>query len=150
MTNRHTEFMLLAITEAKKARDMNEVPVGAVITKKSVVIGAWFNSVIRDNSVASHAEINAIKEASQCLDNYRLIDCSIYITLEPCHMCAKAIIDARIQNVYFATPEPKTGAIISIDNFFDQTVFNHRVNYNSGLMQAESSKLLKNFFQARR
>ena len=142
--------MQLAIIEAKKALALNEVPVGAIVVKDNKVIGAGFNSVIRDHSVTAHAEINAINAASIITNNYRLANCDLYVTLEPCHMCAKAIVDARIDNVYFAAFEPKTGSIVSVDNFFDKKFLNHKVNYASGLMQDESSKLLKDFFRARR
>jgi tRNA(adenine34) deaminase len=142
--------MQLAINEAKKAWVSNEVPVGAIVIKENKVIGAGFNSVIRDHSVTAHAEINAINSACQTINNYRLVNCDLYVTLEPCHMCAKAIVDARINNVYFATLEPKTGSIVSVDNFFDKKFLNHRVNYVSGLMQDESSRLLKDFFHSRR
>jgi tRNA(adenine34) deaminase len=150
MTNRHTEFMLLAMEEAKKARDMNEVPVGAVITKGNVVIGKGYNRVIRDTSVTSHAEINAIISASRNLGNYRLIDCDIYVTLEPCHMCAKAIVDARLKNLFFGALEPKTGAILSIDHFLDSPHLNHKISYSSGYLEEESANLLKKFFQQKR
>ena len=143
-------FMQLAINQAKQAIASNEVPVGAIVVKDNKVIGAGFNSVIRYHSVAAHAEINAINAACKAIKNYRLVNCDLYVTLEPCHMCAKAIVDARIDNVYFAAFEPKTGSIVSVDNFFDKKFLNHRVNYASGLMQDESSSLLKDFFRARR
>ena len=142
--------MQLAFMEAKKALALNEVPVGAIVVKDNKVIGAGFNSVIRDHSVTAHAEINAINTACKMINNYRLVNCDLYVTLEPCHMCAKAIVDARIDNVYFAAFEPKTGSIVSVDNFFDKKFLNHKVNYASGLMQDESSKLLKDFFRTRR
>ena len=142
--------MQLAINEAKKALALNEVPVGAIVVKDNKVIGAGFNSVIRDHSVTAHAEINAINSACKMINNYRLANCDLYVTLEPCHMCAKAIVDARIDNVYFAAFEPKTGSIVSVDHFFDKKFLNHKVNYASGLMQDESSSLLKDFFRARR
>ena len=142
--------MQLAVMEAKKALALNEVPVGAIVVKDNKVIGAGFNSVIRDHSVTAHAEINAINTACKMINNYRLVNCDLYVTLEPCHMCAKAIVDARIDNVYFAAFEPKTGSIVSVDHFFDKKFLNHRVNYASGLMQDESSKLLKDFFRTRR
>ena len=142
--------MQLAVMEAKKALALNEVPVGAIVVKDNKVIGAGFNSVIRDHSVTAHAEINAINSACKMINNYRLVNCDLYVTLEPCHMCAKAIVDARIDNVYFAAFEPKTGSIVSVDNFFDKKFLNHKVNYASGLMQDESSKLLKDFFRTRR
>jgi tRNA(adenine34) deaminase len=150
MTFSNKDWMLMAMEEALKAKSLNEVPIGAVIIQENQVIGKGHNSVIRDNSIAAHAEINAINEASKTLNNYRLLNCDLYITLEPCHMCAKAIVDARIKNVYFAALEPKTGSIISVDNFFDKSFLNHKVNYFSGLMQQESSKLLKDFFLKRR
>jgi len=144
------DFMSFALTEAKKALALNEVPVGAIVAKDNKVIGAGFNSVIRDQSVTAHAEINAINAAGKAINNYRLVNCDLYITLEPCHMCAKAIVDARINTVYFATLEPRTGSIVSVDNFFDNKFLNHRVNFVSGLMQGESSGLLKDFFRSRR
>jgi tRNA(adenine34) deaminase len=144
------EFMLLAINEAKRARDCNEVPVGAVVVKDNSVIGTGFNSVIQDHSVTSHAEIHALNSASKAMRNYRLLNCDLYVTLEPCHMCAKAIVDARIRNVYFATLEPKNGSLVSQDNFFDKRHLNHKVNFSYGLMEEEASHLLKSFFKTRR
>ena len=116
--------MHLALQQAMKAYQLDEVPVGAIIVKNNIVIGEGCNQVIANNSVSSHAEINAINNASKYLKNYRLVDCDIYVTLEPCHMCAKAIVDARIKNLYFGAAEPKSGAIISVDNFFKK---DHRI-----------------------
>jgi tRNA(adenine34) deaminase len=144
------DFMALALLEAKKAHALNEVPVGAIIVKNGIILGSGFNKVIAEHSVTSHAEINAILAAGIFLKNYRLVNTDMYISLEPCHMCAKAIVDARIKNVFFSTPEPKTGAIISVDNFFDKKYLNHKVNYQHGLLQKEGSKLLKDFFQSKR
>jgi tRNA(Arg) A34 adenosine deaminase TadA len=96
------------------------------------------------------SEIIAINAASKKLNNHRLPDCDLYVTLEPCHMCAKAIVDARINNVYFATKEPKNGSIVSRDHFFEKEHLNHRVSYFSGLMQEEASELLQSFFQTLR
>ena len=142
--------MSLAFYEAHKAFALDEVPVGAVVVKNGEVLGASFNQVISSHSVTSHAEINAIQKAGKTLRNYRLNNCDIYITLEPCHMCAKAIVDARIENVFFSTPEPKTGSIISIDNFFDKEWLNHKVSYQHGFLQEEGAELLKKFFQLKR
>ena len=144
------EFMFAAIRQARIARDHEEVPVGAVITKNSQIIGIGFNTVIKDQSVSSHAEINAINDASRFLKNYRLLNCDLYVTLEPCHMCAKAIVDARIKKVIFAAPEPKTGSIISIDNYFDKNFLNHKPEYDYGILEYESAELLKNFFKNKR
>ena len=144
------KFMALAMELAETAYRENEVPVGALIVKDGIVIGEGFNQVITTNSVSSHAEIIAINNASQTIHNYRLKECEIYVTLEPCHMCAKAIVDARIKNLYFAAPEPKTGSIISIDNFLDKKFLNHKVHYEHGIFQQKSSELLRNFFASRR
>ena len=143
-------FMYEAIRMAELAYQMDEVPVGAVIVKNNAIIGKGFNQVIKKNSVSSHAEINAINDASQSLKNYRLLHCDIYVTLEPCHMCAKAIVDARINHVYFAAREPKTGAVESIDKFFERDHLNHLVTFSGGHLEAESSKLLKSFFKSKR
>ena len=142
--------MLEAMKMAKLAYDNDEVPVGAIIVKNEKIIGRGFNEVITKNSVSSHAEINAINQASKFTNNYRLNGCDIYVTLEPCHMCAKAIVDARIQNLYFAAPEPKTGSIISVDNFFKKDYLNHSVSYEHGFLDNESSELLVNFFSSKR
>ena len=143
-------FMSYAINLAEIAFNKDEVPVGAIIVKDGEVIGRGFNQVISKNSVASHAEINAINDASKNIGNYRLNNCDMYVTLEPCHMCAKAIVDARISHVYFAAREPKTGALESIDKFFDKNYLNHQVNFTGGHLEEESSKLLKKFFILRR
>tara|TARA_X000001036_G_scaffold359257_1_gene341908 strand:- start:1352 stop:1828 length:477 start_codon:yes stop_codon:yes gene_type:complete len=143
-------FMHLALEQAVKAYQLDEVPVGAIIVKNNVVIGAGCNQVIADNSVSSHAEINAINTASQYLKNYRLIDCDLYVTLEPCHMCAKAIVDARIKNLYIGALEPKSGAIVSVDNFLKKEYLNHIVSYEYGFLDNESSDLLINFFSSKR
>ena len=143
-------FMERAIELAKECFDEEEVPVGAVIVKDEKIIGEGKNKVIFENDVTSHAEINAIRDASKTIQNYRLNDCSMYVTLEPCHMCAKAAVDARMSSVIFATSEPKTGSIVSIDNFFDKKELNHNPKYQFGLLKEESSKLLKDFFRLRR
>lgn len=143
-------FMMHAINLAKIAFNENEVPVGAIVVKNGEIIGKGFNQVISKNSIASHAEINAINDASETLKNYRLNNCDMYVTLEPCHMCAKAIVDARMNHVYFAAREPKTGAIESIDKFFEKSHLNHKVNSSGGYLEGESSKLLKEFFHSRR
>ena len=139
-----------ALDLARLAFELNEVPVGAVIIYKGKIIGKGHNNVIGDNDVTSHAEINAIRDASKKTGNYRLTNCTMYVTLEPCHMCAKAAIDARISSIVFAAKEPKTGSIVSIDNFLDKKIFNHNVTYRFGLMESRSSKLLKQFFKLRR
>ena len=143
-------FMEIALDEAKLSFNDNEVPVGAIIVKDNEVIGSGHNQVINTNNVTSHAEINAIIDASKNTNNYRLNNAKMYVTLEPCHMCAKAIIDARIDEVIFAAPEPKTGSIISIDNIYERIKFNHKTSYKYGLLMNESSNLLKKFFKTKR
>ena len=149
-TSDDSSFMGLAIQEAEKAFTNNEVPVGAVIVQQNKIIGKGRNRVIENQNVSSHAEIEAIIDASKNVKNYRLNKSTIYISLEPCHMCVKAIVDARIDEIVFAAPEPKTGSIISIDNLLDRISFNHKVSYRYGLMKEESSKLLKDFFKNKR
>ena len=142
--------MVEAIDMAKLAFDNDEVPVGAIVVKRGKIIGRGFNQVKTKNSVSSHAEINAINEASQHIKNYRLIGCDIYVTLEPCHMCAKAIIDARIDSLYFGAHEPKTGAITSIDQLLDKDHLNHKVLFSGGYLHEQSSDLLRKFFKSKR
>jgi tRNA(adenine34) deaminase len=143
-------FMVQALEMANLAFKNDEVPVGAVIVKDGEIIGRGSNKVIKSYSVASHAEINAINDASQNIKNYRLNGCDLYVTLEPCHMCAKAIVDARIKTLYFGATEPKTGAVQSIDTFFDSHHLNHKVRYRGGYIENESASLLKNFFRLKR
>jgi tRNA(adenine34) deaminase len=139
-----------ALKQAKLAKSINEVPIGAVIIKNSKIIGSGFNQNISSHSVSAHAEIVAINEAGSFLKNYRLVDCDMYVTVEPCHMCAKAIVDARLRNLYFATPEPKSGAIISIDSFLKKKFLNHVVNYEYGFLQEDCRNVIKNFFLSKR
>ena len=149
-SNQEQLFMKSALNLAQESFDLNEVPVGAVVVKDNKIIGTGRNEVISDVDVSSHAEINAIRSASKCINNYRLNDCTIFVTLEPCHMCAKAIIDARISELIFSSKEPKTGSIVSVDKFLENKSLNHSVSYKFGLYEKESSNLLRNFFKARR
>jgi len=150
MSSLPADFMSLALKEARKAYDLDEVPVGSIIVHDGEVISSSYNQVVSQNSVIAHAEINSIILASKELNNYRLIDCDIYVTLEPCHMCAKAIVDARLRNLFFGATEPKTGAIVSIDRFLDASHLNHKVNFSSGYLEADSASLLRSFFKDKR
>ena len=143
-------FMSEALNMAKLAFDNDEVPVGAIVVNSGKIIGRGFNQVIAKNSVSSHAEINAINQASKFIKNYRLKGSDIFVTLEPCHMCAKAIVDARIESLYFGAKEPRTGAIESIDQFLNRDDLNHKVNFSGGHMQEDSSLLLREFFKSKR
>ena len=143
-------FMKEALRMAKKAFNCNEVPVGAIVVKDGNIIGSGFNKVIKHNSSLFHAEMIAIYKASQSLNNFRLTGAQIYSTLEPCHMCAKAIVDARIDSLFFGAAEPKTGAVQSIDCFLDRKDLNHQVIYSGGHLSKQSSVLLKDFFHSKR
>jgi tRNA(adenine34) deaminase len=140
--------MIEAMNMAKVAFANNEVPVGAIVVHNGEIIGRGFNQVIEKNSVSAHAEINAINHASQFLQNYRLNNCAMYVTLEPCHMCARAIVDARINFLYYGANEPKTGAIESIDKFLDREGIIHNLAFSGGHMKNESSALLRKFFKS--
>ena len=143
-------FMIAALKEAENAALQNEVPVGSIITLDDEVVAVGSNKCISKNSPIRHAEIEAIESACSIINNYRLSNASIYVTLEPCHMCCMAIVNARIDNLFFGAKEPKTGAVVSVDNFFENDFLNHKVNYSGGYMEHESSKLLKDFFATRR
>ena len=146
----HEPFMIEALRMAQKAFQYNEVPVGAIIVKDKQIIGTGFNKVIRNNSSLFHAEMIAIYQAAQFLNNYRLTGTELYSTLEPCHMCAKAIVDARIDSLFFGALEPKSGAVRSVDHFFDQNHLNHKVEYSGGHGAESSAALLRKFFLTRR
>ena len=142
--------MIAAFEQARNAASIDEVPVGCIIALNDRIISVGSNKCISKNSPVRHAEIEAIEAACNILKNYRLPDTSMYVTLEPCHMCCMAIVNARIRNLYFGAKEPKTGAVVSVDNFLDKDFLNHRVNYSGGYMERESSELLKDFFTTRR
>jgi tRNA(adenine34) deaminase len=143
-------FMNEALSMAEQAFKNDEVPVGAIVVQDGKIIGKGSNQVIATNSVSSHAEINAINNASQTVQNYRLTNCDIYVTLEPCHMCAKAIVDARINFLYFGAFEPKTGAVQSIDQFLNREYLNHHVQFSGGHLAEPSADLLRRFFRNKR
>ena len=142
--------MIAAFEQARNAALIDEVPVGCIIALNDRIISVGSNKCISKSSPIRHAEIEAIEAACTILKNYRLPNTSIYVTLEPCHMCCMAIVNARIKNLYFGAKEPKTGAVVSVDNFLDKDFLNHKVNYSGGYMESESSKLLKDFFATRR
>ena len=142
--------MTAAIQEAGSCGLKDEVPVGSVIVLDDEIVSIGSNKCISKCSPVRHAEIEAIESACNILKNYRLINTSIYVTLEPCHMCCMAIVHARIKNLYFGAKEPKTGAVISVDRFFDNKFLNHRVNYSGGYMERESAGLLRSFFAMKR
>lgn len=141
------KYMRAAIREAKKAYDKEEVPIGAVIVKDGKIIARAHNLRESLKQACAHAEILAIQKACKKFDAWRLEDCDMYVTLEPCPMCAGAIINARIKNLYFGALEPKSGAVGSKLNLFSDYKFNHSVNVVSGVLEDECVALLKDFFK---
>ncbi|MBU8848602.1 MAG: tRNA adenosine(34) deaminase TadA [Desulfobacterales bacterium] len=140
-------YMNLAILEAKKAADIDEVPVGAVIVDKNKdVIGYGYNCPISSNDPTSHAEINAMRMASRALNNYRLIDTDLYVTIEPCIMCMGAIIHARIKRVVFGAKDTKWGAASSLYTMADDKRLNHHPEIVSGICEEKTKQLIKSFF----
>ncbi|MGH8728729.1 MAG: tRNA adenosine(34) deaminase TadA [Burkholderiales bacterium] len=153
MTDRATgdiEFMAEAIAQARSAQEAGEVPVGAVVVKGESIIGRGFNSPITRNDPTAHAEIQALRQAASSIGNYRLVDCSLYVTLEPCAMCAGAILHARIARLVFGAHDPKTGACGSVVNLFDNPLLNHHTEVVAGVAAEECGALLSQFFSARR
>ncbi|MBQ3548057.1 MAG: nucleoside deaminase [Clostridia bacterium] len=140
------EFMQMAILEAEKAAKMGEVPVGAVIVKNGEVIATGYNQREKKQNALSHAEIEAINTACQKLGTWRLDDCEMYVTLEPCPMCAGAIINARIKTVIFGAYDSKMGCMDSVINLCDYP-FNHRPEIYGGIMEDECLVILQNFFK---
>lgn len=138
--------MKAALKEARKAYLLGEVPVGAVIVYDNKIIARGHNTRELTQSVLGHAEINAIKKASKKIGSWRLEDCDMYVTLEPCSMCSGAIIQSRIKNLYFGAYDLKTGASGSVFNLFDYP-FNHKVNVYGGIMEEECSRIIKDFFK---
>ena len=140
------KFMKEALKEAKKAYEKLEVPVGAVIVKNGKIIARAHNLKETKKDTTKHAEILAIEKASKKLNAWRLLDCEMYITLEPCSMCAGAIINSRIKKIYIGALDEKTGAAGSVLNLFDYK-FNHKVEVEKGILQKECEKVLKDFFK---
>ena len=140
----------MALQEAKKARDIDEVPVGAVIVKDGKVLARSHNEKETKKDVTKHAEIIAIQKASKKLDNWHLDDCMLYVTLEPCAMCAGAIMQARIKKVVFGAFDPKGGSLESCFQLYNIKGFNHYPEVESGVLEEESAELLRNFFKAKR
>lgn len=143
-------WMQQAIALAKLAAAAGEVPVGAIIVSGGQIIGSGANQPISTNDPSAHAEIVALRHAAQRIQNYRLVGATMYVTLEPCMMCAGAMVHARIKRLVYGAPDPKTGAIVSQSRLLDQTFLNHKVAYEGGLLADECGMVLKEFFQSRR
>lgn len=145
----HNDFMKEALLEAKKAFHQDEVPIGAIIVKDQQIISRAHNLKEKNQDVTQHAEINAIRLASQELDSWHLDDCDLYVTIEPCAMCAGAIIQSRIRNVYYGAKEPKTGAHVSTVMLFDHPG-QPKVNVYSGVEEAWCQHLMLEYFKLKR
>jgi tRNA(adenine34) deaminase len=140
------DFMKLALAAAEQASRKGEVPVGAVIVSAGQIIGTGYNCREERQSPLGHAELMAIQEASNCLGSWRLNDCDIYVTLEPCLMCAGAILQARMRRLVFACPDPKAGAIKSLYRLCEDQRLNHQLPVTGGVLADESAALLGDFF----
>ncbi len=142
--------MRAALDLARQAAQMGEVPVGAVVVKEGKIIGRGSNAPISRHDPSAHAEITALRDAAQHLGNYRLIDCELFVTLEPCVMCVGAMFHARIGRVVFGARDPKTGAAGSVINLFAEARLNHHAGVHGGVLAEECGKMLSDFFAVRR
>jgi tRNA(adenine34) deaminase len=152
LTLHDEQMMRLAIAEAIAAQSAGEVPVGAIITSpdNTTILGRGQNRVLRDSDPTAHAEVVALREAGRALANYRLTDCNLYVTLEPCAMCASAIMHARIGRLIYAATDPKAGACGSVLSVMNHPQLNHKVEVTPGLLAEECGQILTNFFLERR
>lgn len=147
LMEQHTHWMREAIREAEKAEKLGEVPIGAVIVKNNEIVGRGYNLRETTHDATAHAEILAIREASESLSSWRLLDCTLYVTLEPCPMCAGAIVQSRIPNVVYGTVDPKAGCAGTLMNLLQEPRFNHRTEVLEGILQEECASLLTRFFR---
>jgi len=143
-------YMQAALGEARKAFAQDEVPVGAVIVREGRIIARGYNQVERLKDPTAHAEMLALTSATNYLGSKWLSDASIYVTIEPCSMCAGALVLARVKHLYFGARDPKTGACGSVTNIVNNKKLNHRIKVTKGMLAAESSSLLKEFFRKKR
>ncbi|HEX9671844.1 MAG TPA: tRNA adenosine(34) deaminase TadA [Burkholderiales bacterium] len=144
------EFMREALALAKLAAEAGEVPVGAVLVREGAVVGRGYNRPVTGRDPTAHAEVMALRDAAEQIGNYRLGECQLYVTLEPCAMCAGAIMHARVSRVVYGAADPKSGACGSVVDLFAENRLNHHATVTGGVMAEEAAKLLKEFFGARR
>lgn len=147
MLTEQERFMKEAIRQAKKAEALEEVPIGCVIVNEGKIIARGYNRRNTDKNTLSHAELNAIRKASKKLGDWRLEGCTMYVTLEPCQMCAGALVQSRIDEVVIGSMNPKAGCAGSIMNLLQVDKFNHQVEMEKGILEEECSNLLKDFFR---
>ncbi len=144
------DVMRTALAEAQRSAEAGEVPIGAVVVHDGAIIARGQNSVIRTSDPTAHAEIVAMRHAANMLGNYRLNDCTMFVTLEPCAMCAGAMIHARIERLVYGTADPKAGACGSVLSVLNHPQLNHQMKVEQGIMAEEASELLRSFFRERR
>jgi len=144
------QWMRIALDQAELAAQRGEVPVGAVVVSGNELVAAGHNLTITNNDPTAHAEIIALRLAGEKLGNYRLPGCDLYVTLEPCAMCVGALVHARIDNLYFAADDPKAGAVVSALSLISSDHFNHRLNWQAGILAAPAAEVLRDFFRHRR
>lgn len=145
--NLDEKYMYEAMKQAKKAGAKREVPIGAVIVFQDEVIATGFNEREASQTTLSHAELIAIEEANKKIGSWRLEDCTLYVTLEPCPMCAGAIVQSRIKRVVYGAPDPKAGCAGTLMNLLEEERFNHQVEVTSGVLEEECGTLLRDFFR---
>ena len=141
------EAMQAALDEARLAAEAGEVPIGAIVVHQGKVIGRGQNSLLRNLDPTAHAEIIAMRDAAKAIGNYRLIGCTLYVTLEPCAMCAGALVNARVERLIFAAYDPKAGFCGSLGNLVQDARLNHRLEIETGLMEERSKEMLQSFFR---
>jgi tRNA(adenine34) deaminase len=144
------EFMRLALGEAQLARAEGEVPIGAIVVVAGEVIGRGHNAVIQNSDPTAHAEIMALRDAAKRLGNYRLVNATLYSTIEPCAMCAGAIVHARVARLVYGAPDEKAGAVVSHFEICSTDFLNHRVTVEKGVLEADCREVLQSFFRRKR
>ena len=140
-------WMEMALEQAERAAEQGEVPVGAIVVCDGELVAAGHNLTITNNDPSAHAEIVALRLAGQRLGNYRLPECDLYVTLEPCAMCVGALVHARLRNLYYAADDPKAGAVVSAVSLMDASHFNHRIHHQGGVLAEPAAELLRGFFR---
>ena len=143
-------WMRAALEQARAAADAGEVPIGAIVVYQEAAVGRGQNRVLRDTDPTAHAEIVALRAAARELGNYRLTECTLYVTLEPCAMCAGAMIHARLGRLVYAAPDPKAGAVHSVLEVLNHPQLNHQMRVTKGILAEESAEMLRCFFRQRR
>ncbi len=146
----HEHFMRLALDQAQAAFDLDEVPVGAIIVREQRIIGAAHNLCQQLRDATAHAEMIAITQAAEAIGDWRLEDCTMYVTLEPCVMCAGAILQARVPNLIYGASDPKGGAVASLYQLLEDDRLNHQTSVTAGVVERQCGEILTRFFQAKR